>query len=126
MKKVLRFSFLHLSFFIGALILDNLWAFLLLSFLSGLVPKLRINFFYYLGLSLLALIVALFMQPIPIELSRRVDDILGLHSFPLWGIIVIVTILSMSLLAKASNALLLVLSPAAKTEEAEDEDDGFY
>ncbi len=124
MKKVARFSFLHLSFFIGALILDNMWAFLALSFLAGLVPKYKVNFFYYLLLSLIAFVVALFMQPIPTELSGRIDDILGLQDLPLWSIIILVSMLSMSLLAKSANAILLALSPQQKPKE--EEDDGFY
>ncbi len=127
MKKVVRFSFLHLSFFIGALILDNFWIFLALPFLAGLVPKLKVNFFYYLLLSLLAFVVALFMQPIPSELSTKVNDILGWNSVSLWLVIMLVSMISMSLLAKTANILLLnltAISPKPKKEE--EDDDGFY
>lgn len=126
MKKVFRYSFLHLSFFIGALILDNFWVFLGLSFLAGLVPKFRINFFYYLLLSLIAFVVALFMQPIPTELSDKISDIIGLHSVSLWLVIMLVSMISMSLLAKSANAINLLITPAKKAAKAEEEDDGFY
>lgn len=129
MKKVFRFSFLHLTFFIGALILDNLWLFLGLSFLAGFVPRLKVNFFYYLLLSLIAFTVALFMKPIPTELSEKVDSILEMQSFPLWAIIMLVSMLSMSLLAKSANALILATAPSVKDvaeDEEEDDDDGFY
>jgi len=126
MKKVFRYSFLHLSFFIGALILDNFWVFLGLSFLAGLVPKFKINFFYYLLLSLIAFVVALFMQPIPTELSDKISDIIGLHSVSLWLVIMLVSMLSMSLLAKSANAINLLITPVKKAAKAEEEDDGFY
>lgn len=126
MKKVLQFSFLHLSLFIGALILENLWVFLALSFLSGLVPKVRVNFFYYLLISLIAFVVALFMQPIPTELTDKVNQILELQSLPLWFLIMLVSMLSMSLLAKAANAILLAISPAKAKDTDVEDDDGFY
>ncbi|WP_421752813.1 hypothetical protein [Croceimicrobium sp.] len=123
MKGLLRFSFLHLSLFIGALILSDLWVFLGLSFLVGWVPRMRINFFYYLLLSVLAFVVALFINPIPDFINQSVSDIMKLESVSLWLIIALVSVLTMSLMAKAANALLLIFSPASKPETEEEEED---
>lgn len=124
MNGLYRFSFLHLSFFIGALILSNTWVFLALSFLAGLVPRLRVNFFYYLILSILAFVVALFIQPIPEFINESFSSIMELNSISLWLVIAIVSCLTMTLLAKAGNALLLIISPVkvVATEKADDDD----
>jgi len=123
MKGLLRFSFLHLSLFIGALILSDLWVFIGLSFLAGWVPRMRINFFYYLLLATLAFVVALFINPIPDFINQSVSDIMKLDSISLWLIIALVSVLTMSLMAKAANALLLIFSPAPKAEKEEEEED---
>ncbi len=125
MNGLYRFSFLHLSFFIGALILSNTWVFLGLSFLAGLVPRMRINFFYYLILSVLAFVVALFIQPIPEFINQSFSDIMELNSVSLWLIIAMVSCLTMTLLAKAGNALLLIVSPIKTAEPKEDEEDEY-
>ncbi len=114
MKGLYRFSFLHLSLFIGALILQDMWLFLGFSFLAGLVPRLRINFFYYLLLAVVAFVVALFINPIPEFINESVGTIIKLESLSLWLVIALVSTLTMTLLAKAGNALLLIFSPKPK------------
>jgi len=111
MKGLYRFSFLHLSLFIGALILSDMWLFLGLSFLAGLVPRMRINFFYYLLLAVLAFVVALFINQIPEFINESVGTIIKLNSLSLWMVIALVSTLTMTFLAKAGNALLLIFSP---------------
>ncbi len=123
MKGLYRFSFLHLSLFIGALILSNQWLFLGLSFLAGLVPKLRVNFFYYLLLAIIAFVVALFINPIPEFINESISAIIELNTISLWIIIAIVSTLTMTLLAKSANALLLILSPIKVVEPEEDEEE---
>ncbi|MGB0978282.1 MAG: hypothetical protein ACPGVV_02750 [Croceimicrobium sp.] len=125
MKGLYRFSILHLALFIGALILSNMWLFLGLSFAAGLLPRLRVNFFYYLLLAVLAFVIALFIQPIPQFVNESIGSIMGLESISLWLVIAVVSTLTMTFLAKAANALLLIIRPIKSPEkmlgeEAED------
>jgi len=127
MKGLYRFTFLHLSFFIGALILSNVWVFIALSFLAGLVPRLRINFFYYLLLAILAFVVALFIKSVPQFINQSISNIMELESVSLWVVIAIVSTLTMTILAKAGNALLMIISPAPeKAPEGDEEDEEEY
>lgn len=123
MKGLYRFSFLHLSLFIGALILSNMWLFLGLSFLAGVVPRMRINFFYYLLLAVLAFVVALFINPIPEFINESFTSILKLDGLSFWLVIAVVSVITMTILAKAGNALLLIVTPnKAPVEKGEDEE----
>jgi hypothetical protein len=128
MKGLYRFSFLHLSFFIGALILSNMWVFVGLSFLAGFIPKLHINFFYYLLLAILAFAIALFINPIPEFINDSLGDIMKLNGISLWVVIGAVTVLTMSLLAKSANAIVLLISPLinSATSKKDDDDDDDY
>lgn len=125
MNGLYRYSFLHLSLFIGALILSNVWVFLLLSFLAGWIPRLRVNFFYYLILSALAFVVALFIKPIPEFINQSISDIMELNTISLWLIIALVSCITMTILAKAGNAALLLISPAKIVKEKEENDEDF-
>lgn len=125
MKGLYRFSFLHLSLFIGALILSNLWLFFGLSFLAGLLPRLRINFFYYLILAALAFVVALFINPIPQFIDESISAIMKLDSLSLWVIIAMVSVLTMTIMAKAGNGLLLSISPLRNTGMKIKDDENF-
>lgn len=125
MNGLYRYSFLHLSLFIGALILSNVWVFLILSFLVGWIPRLRVNFFYYLILSVLAFVVALFIKPIPEFINQSISDIMELNTVSLWLIIALVSCLTMTILAKAGNAALLIISPAKVATEAEENEEDF-
>lgn len=125
MNGLYRYSFLHLSLFIGALILSNVWVFLILSFLVGWIPRLRVNFFYYLILSVLAFVVALFIKPIPEFINQSISDIMELNTVSLWLIIALVSCLTMTILAKAGNAALLIISPAKVATETEENEEDF-
>lgn len=97
----------HFSFFFGALIFQNLVVFLLFSFLAGFFPRKRRSFGYFLGIAVLALALALALNPPSEELQQILANLFALGSLPFSLIVGVVSGLTMALLAKTLNSWLV-------------------
>jgi len=119
MKSQYRYSFLHFSLFVGALILENELLFFAFAIAAGLVPKLKYRFGYYTLVAALAMLAAFLLNPNYAPLLKVFDQVLGLRSISLSTLIAIISSLTLGLLARASNELLLILSPHKLSLEEE-------
>ena len=76
MKSQYRYSFLHFSLFVGALILENGLIFFAFAIASGLVPRFKYRFGYYSFIAALAMILAFFLNPNYQPLLKIFDQVL--------------------------------------------------
>lgn len=120
MKGKYRFSFLHFSLLAGALILQNQWIFFGFAILVGIFPRVRYSFGYYLLLSILAMALALILNPIPAALNESFGEIMGIPDFPFWLIVAIVSVLTLSFIATGINHLLAIEEKEAPAPVEED------
>ena len=111
MKSQYRYSFLHFSLFVGALILENEFLFFAFAIAAGLVPKLKYRFGYYTLVASLAMLAAFLLNPSYEPLLNVFDQVLELRNISLSSLIAIISTLTLGLLARASNELLFILSP---------------
>jgi len=124
MKSQYRYSFLHFSLFVGALILESELLFFAFAIAAGLVPKLKYRFGYYTLVAALAMLAAFLLNPSYEPLLKVFDQILELRNISLSSLIAIISTLTLGLIARASNELLLILSPhKLSLEEERDFDD---
>jgi len=121
MKSQYRYSFLHFSLFVGALILENQLIFFSFALAAGLVPKIKYRFGYYTFLAGLAMILTFLIKPNYDPLLQVFDQILELRNISISYVIGLVSILTLGILARASNELLFILSPP-KMSKAEEHD----
>lgn len=122
MKSQYRYSFLHFSLFVGALILENGLLFFAFAIVAGLVPRFKYRFGYYTFIAALAMILAFFLNPNYQPLLEMFNQVLELRNISLSTLIAIVSTLTLGLLARASNELLfLIASPKVKTVDDEEE-----
>lgn len=127
MKNQIRYSFLHFSLFVGALILESELLFFAFAIAVGLVPKLKYRFGYYTLIAALAMLAAFLLNPSYEPLLKVFNQILELRNISLSSLIAIITTLTLGLLARASNELLFIFSPrklslAEENDVEEDED----
>ena len=128
MKNQYRYSFLHFSLFVGALILESELIFFAFAIAVGLVPKIKYRFGYYTLIATFAMITAFLLNPNYLPLVRLFDQVLELRSISLSSVIAIISTLTLGLLARASNELLFILAPSKLSLEEEsdlDEDEDF-
>lgn len=123
MKNQYRYSLLHFSFFFGALVLQNEIIFFAFAVVAGLLPRFKYRFGYYTLLATLAMILAFYLKESYDPLINTFDEILELRNISLNWLIGIVTVLSLGLVARASNELLHLLSPAKRQSKEEDQDE---
>jgi uncharacterized membrane protein len=129
MKSQYRYSFLHFSLFVGALILENQLIFFAFAVAAGLVPKFKYRFGYYTFLASLALIGAFLIQPNYGPLIDVFDKVLELRTISLNYLIAIISALTLGLVSRASNELFFLIAPPKITKEEDDdldEDEEFY
>tara|TARA_R110002050_G_scaffold34445_1_gene86993 strand:+ start:2149 stop:2571 length:423 start_codon:yes stop_codon:yes gene_type:complete len=122
MKSQYRYSFLHFSLFVGALILENGLIFFAFAIASGLVPRFKYRFGYYTFIAALAMVLAFFLNPNYQPLLKIFNQVLELRTISLSTLIAIVSTLTLGLLARASNELLFIIAPP-KVKTVDDEED---
>tara|TARA_R110002050_G_scaffold299737_2_gene466208 strand:- start:468 stop:890 length:423 start_codon:yes stop_codon:yes gene_type:complete len=127
MKSQYRYSFLHFSLLVGALILENGLLFFAFAIVAGLVPRFKYRFGYYTFIAALAMILAFFLNPNYQPLLKLFNQVLELRNISLSTIIAVISTLTLGLVARASNELLLIITPPKlETEEEQHDEDEQY